>query len=179
MEQILKRILQRPHQLSVNVKGSGFFKTESPWNYNSALLYLCSLDDRIMTQTVAPRLKKWVDKIRCMNTKLFRGYSWDTRRNLFMYKLPLLVRIWKCCMALEWIRHQILTKCFTVNTFSAVFQDYLAHIIDMSDLPIRPEQVCALFGNIEDIYEFNRWVTSTNTSTLRKKERNILDRYLK
>lgn len=36
------------------------------------------------------------------------------------------------------------------------FQDYLAHIIDMSNLPIRPEQVCALFGNIEDIYEFNR-----------------------
>ncbi|KAG7233565.1 hypothetical protein INR49_006840 [Caranx melampygus] len=33
--------------------------------------------------------------------------------------------------------------------------DYLAHIIDQSDLSIRPEQVCALFGNIEDIYEFN------------------------
>lgn len=35
-------------------------------------------------------------------------------------------------------------------------QDYLAHIIDQCDLSIRPEQVCALFGNIEDIYEFNR-----------------------
>ncbi len=35
-------------------------------------------------------------------------------------------------------------------------QDYLAHIIDTADLPIKPEQVCALFGNIEDIYEFNR-----------------------
>lgn len=35
-------------------------------------------------------------------------------------------------------------------------QDYLAHIIDQSDLSIHPEQVCALFGNIEDIYEFNR-----------------------
>ncbi|KAI3364694.1 hypothetical protein L3Q82_011472 [Scortum barcoo] len=34
-------------------------------------------------------------------------------------------------------------------------QDYLAHIIDQCDLSIRPEQVCALFGNIEDIYEFN------------------------
>lgn len=43
------------------------------------------------------------------------------------------------------------------------FQDYLAHIIDMGNLPIRPEQVCDLFGNIEDIYEFNRWVTPTNT----------------
>lgn len=40
--------------------------------------------------------------------------------------------------------------------FAVFFQDYLAHIIDMSNLPIRPEQVCALFGNIEDIYEFNR-----------------------
>lgn len=39
---------------------------------------------------------------------------------------------------------------------SASSQDYLAHIIDQSDLSIRPEQVCALFGNIEDIYEFNR-----------------------
>lgn len=38
----------------------------------------------------------------------------------------------------------------------AFLQDYLAHIIDVNNLPIRPEQVCALFGNIEDIYEFNR-----------------------
>lgn len=35
-------------------------------------------------------------------------------------------------------------------------QDYLAHIIDMGNLPIGHEQVMALFGNIEDIYEFNR-----------------------
>lgn len=47
---------------------------------------------------------------------------------------------------------------------SAFLQDYLAHIIDVSNLPIRPEQVCALFGNIEDLYEFNRWVTTTKTS---------------
>lgn len=40
--------------------------------------------------------------------------------------------------------------------FLLFFQDYLAHIIDTSNLPIRPEQVCELFGNIEDIYEFNR-----------------------
>ena len=38
-------------------------------------------------------------------------------------------------------------------------QDYLAHIIDQCDLSIRPEQVCSLFGNIEDIYEFNRWLS--------------------
>lgn len=42
------------------------------------------------------------------------------------------------------------------TSLSAFLQDYLAHIIDVSNLPIRPEQVCALFGNIEDIYEFNR-----------------------
>lgn len=35
-------------------------------------------------------------------------------------------------------------------------QDYLAYIIEHSGLLIRPEQVCFLFGNIEDIYEFNR-----------------------
>lgn len=40
---------------------------------------------------------------------------------------------------------------------SSSLQDYLAHIIDQCDLSIHPEQVCALFGNIEDIYEFNRW----------------------
>lgn len=39
-------------------------------------------------------------------------------------------------------------------------QDHLAHIIDQCEqLSIRPEQVCALFGNIEDIYEFNRCST--------------------
>lgn len=40
--------------------------------------------------------------------------------------------------------------------FIFLLQDYLAHIIDTGDLSIKPEQVCALFGNIEDIYEFNR-----------------------
>lgn len=43
------------------------------------------------------------------------------------------------------------------HTHTTHTQDYLAHIIDQCDLSIRPEQVCALFGNIEDIYEFNRW----------------------
>ena len=37
-------------------------------------------------------------------------------------------------------------------------QDYLAHIIDHADLSVGPELVCSLFGNIEDIYEFNRSV---------------------
>ncbi|XP_029937726.1 pleckstrin homology domain-containing family G member 3 isoform X3 [Myripristis murdjan] len=42
-----------------------------------------------------------------------------------------------------------------VRDLRSIVEDYLAHIIDMGSLPIRPEQVCALFGNIEDIYEFN------------------------
>ncbi|XP_044021470.1 pleckstrin homology domain-containing family G member 3 isoform X3 [Siniperca chuatsi] len=42
-----------------------------------------------------------------------------------------------------------------VKDLRSIVEDYLAHIIDMNNLPIRPEQVCALFGNIEDIYEFN------------------------
>uniref|UniRef100_A0A3B1JP13 Pleckstrin homology and RhoGEF domain containing G3 n=1 Tax=Astyanax mexicanus TaxID=7994 RepID=A0A3B1JP13_ASTMX len=46
---------------------------------------------------------------------------------------------------------------YTKNSvvFFSVSQDYLAYIIDARDLPIKPEQVCSLFGNIEVIYEFN------------------------
>ncbi|XP_019130711.2 pleckstrin homology domain-containing family G member 3 isoform X5 [Larimichthys crocea] len=47
------------------------------------------------------------------------------------------------------------TERLYVRDLRSIVEDYLAHIIDMSNLPIRPEQVCALFGNIEDIYEFN------------------------
>nr|XP_015206214.1 PREDICTED: pleckstrin homology domain-containing family G member 3 isoform X2 [Lepisosteus oculatus] len=47
------------------------------------------------------------------------------------------------------------TERMYVRDLRSIVEDYLAHIIDTSDLPIRPEQVCALFGNIEDIYEFN------------------------
>ncbi|MEQ2182545.1 Pleckstrin y domain-containing G member 2, partial [Goodea atripinnis] len=36
--------------------------------------------------------------------------------------------------------------------------DYLGCIIDCGALPLKPEQVSTLFCNIEDIYEFNRWV---------------------
>ncbi|KAM8834277.1 pleckstrin homology domain-containing family G member 3-like [Synchiropus picturatus] len=42
-----------------------------------------------------------------------------------------------------------------VRDLRSIVEDYLSHIIDTSNLPIRPEQVCALFGNVEDIYEFN------------------------
>ncbi|XP_028251226.1 pleckstrin homology domain-containing family G member 3-like isoform X2 [Parambassis ranga] len=47
------------------------------------------------------------------------------------------------------------TERMYVKDLRSIVEDYLAHIIDLSNLPIRPEQVCNLFGNIEDIYEFN------------------------
>ncbi|KAK5857238.1 hypothetical protein PBY51_010496 [Eleginops maclovinus] len=47
------------------------------------------------------------------------------------------------------------TERMYVQDLRSIVEDYLAHIIDMSNLPIRPDQVCGLFGNIEDIYEFN------------------------
>ncbi|XP_034017846.1 pleckstrin homology domain-containing family G member 3 isoform X2 [Thalassophryne amazonica] len=47
------------------------------------------------------------------------------------------------------------TERMYVRDLRMIVEDYLAHIIDQTDLSIRPEQVCALFGNIEDIYEFN------------------------
>ncbi|KAJ8356311.1 hypothetical protein SKAU_G00191050 [Synaphobranchus kaupii] len=47
------------------------------------------------------------------------------------------------------------TERMYVRDLRSIVEDYLAHIIDTGDLPIRAEQVCALFGNIEDIYEFN------------------------
>ncbi|XP_046878376.1 pleckstrin homology domain-containing family G member 3 isoform X3 [Hypomesus transpacificus] len=47
------------------------------------------------------------------------------------------------------------TERMYVRDLRMIVEDYLGHIVDQADLPIRPEQVCALFGNIEDIYEFN------------------------
>ncbi|XP_073711642.1 pleckstrin homology domain-containing family G member 3 isoform X2 [Misgurnus anguillicaudatus] len=47
------------------------------------------------------------------------------------------------------------TERMYVRDLRSIVEDYLAHIIDTGDLPIGPDQVCALFGNIEDIYEFN------------------------
>ncbi|TRY84450.1 hypothetical protein DNTS_035813 [Danionella cerebrum] len=47
------------------------------------------------------------------------------------------------------------TERMYVRDLRSIVEDYLAYIIDTGDLPIKPEQVCALFGNIEDIYEFN------------------------
>nr|XP_023991046.1 pleckstrin homology domain-containing family G member 3-like isoform X2 [Salvelinus alpinus] len=47
------------------------------------------------------------------------------------------------------------TERMYVRDLRSIVEDYLAHIIDMDNLPIRPDQVSSLFGNIEDIYEFN------------------------
>ncbi|XP_057679522.1 pleckstrin homology domain-containing family G member 3-like isoform X1 [Corythoichthys intestinalis] len=42
-----------------------------------------------------------------------------------------------------------------VRDLRMIVEDYLAHIIERAEPSVRPEQVCFLFGNIEDIYEFN------------------------
>ncbi|MCJ8737034.1 hypothetical protein PDJAM_G00019240 [Pangasius djambal] len=47
------------------------------------------------------------------------------------------------------------TERMYVRDLCSIVEDYLAHIIDTRNLPIKPEQVCSLFGNIEVIYEFN------------------------
>lgn len=47
------------------------------------------------------------------------------------------------------------TERMYVMDLRSIVEDYLVHIIDTRDLPIKPEQVCSLFGNIEHIYEFN------------------------
>ncbi|XP_058468836.1 LOW QUALITY PROTEIN: pleckstrin homology domain-containing family G member 3 [Solea solea] len=47
------------------------------------------------------------------------------------------------------------TERMYVKDLRMIVEDYLSHLIDCSDVSIRPEQVCSLFGNIEDIYEFN------------------------
>ncbi|KAL3052009.1 hypothetical protein OYC64_004712 [Pagothenia borchgrevinki] len=56
--------------------------------------------------------------------------------------------------------HRVVTEIIEtertyVRDLRMIVEDYLAHIIDGCELSLRPEQVCALFGNIEDIYEFN------------------------
>uniref|UniRef100_A0A8D0EGL6 PKHG3 protein n=1 Tax=Strix occidentalis caurina TaxID=311401 RepID=A0A8D0EGL6_STROC len=40
----------------------------------------------------------------------------------------------------------------------SIVEGYLGKIIDTEEPVLRPEQVSALFGNIEDIYELSRWV---------------------
>ncbi|XP_042296986.1 pleckstrin homology domain-containing family G member 3 isoform X5 [Sceloporus undulatus] len=42
-----------------------------------------------------------------------------------------------------------------VRDLRSIVENYLGKIIDMQELLLRPEQVSALFGNIEDIYELN------------------------
>ncbi|XP_072284629.1 pleckstrin homology domain-containing family G member 3 isoform X2 [Pyxicephalus adspersus] len=47
------------------------------------------------------------------------------------------------------------TERMYVQDLRSIVEDYLGGIIDKQELPMKPEQVCALFGNIEDIYELN------------------------
>ncbi|XP_075048596.1 pleckstrin homology domain-containing family G member 3 isoform X2 [Mixophyes fleayi] len=47
------------------------------------------------------------------------------------------------------------TERMYVQDLRSIVEDYLGGIIDQQELPMKPEQVSALFGNIEDIYELN------------------------
>ncbi|XP_056402043.1 pleckstrin homology domain-containing family G member 3 [Hyla sarda] len=47
------------------------------------------------------------------------------------------------------------TERMYVQDLRSIVEDYLGGIIDKHELPMKPEQVSALFGNIEDIYELN------------------------
>lgn len=47
------------------------------------------------------------------------------------------------------------TERVYVQHLRSIVEDYLGGIIDKQELPINPDQVSALFGNIEDIYELN------------------------
>ncbi|KAK7906719.1 hypothetical protein WMY93_015331 [Mugilogobius chulae] len=58
------------------------------------------------------------------------------------------------------------TERVYVRDLKMIVQDYLGHIIDQSELSFGPEQVCALFGNIEEIYEFNRPGSSPGSDTV-------------
>ncbi|KAG7272637.1 hypothetical protein CRUP_033146 [Coryphaenoides rupestris] len=60
------------------------------------------------------------------------------------------------------------TERMYVRDLRMIVEDYLAHIIDHADLSVGPELVCALFGNIEDIYEFNSSVAAL-TECMRNK----------
>ncbi|XP_073423393.1 pleckstrin homology domain-containing family G member 3 [Dendrobates tinctorius] len=47
------------------------------------------------------------------------------------------------------------TERMYVQDLRSIVEDYLGGIIDKHELPMKPEQVSALFGNIEDIYGLN------------------------
>ncbi|XP_040189281.1 pleckstrin homology domain-containing family G member 3 isoform X3 [Rana temporaria] len=60
---------------------------------------------------------------------------------------------------LTYVERVVLEICETermyVQDLRSIVEDYLGGIIDKQELPMNPEQVSALFGNIEDIYELN------------------------
>uniref|UniRef100_S4RDD7 Uncharacterized protein n=1 Tax=Petromyzon marinus TaxID=7757 RepID=S4RDD7_PETMA len=47
------------------------------------------------------------------------------------------------------------TEQMYVKDLRSIVENYLGCIIDTPDLPLSPEEVCTLFGNIEDIYALN------------------------
>ncbi|XP_025025188.1 pleckstrin homology domain-containing family G member 3 isoform X7 [Python bivittatus] len=55
------------------------------------------------------------------------------------------------CVVLEIVE----SERMYVQDLRSIIENYLGKIIDTQELLLRPEQVSALFGNIEDIYELN------------------------
>ncbi|KAM8921335.1 pleckstrin homology domain-containing family G member 3 [Pelodytes ibericus] len=69
-----------------------------------------------------------------------------TKVNVITHKLSYVERV-----VLEIIE----TERMYVQDMRSIVEDYLGGIIDKQELPMKPEQVSALFGNIEDIYQLN------------------------
>ncbi|XP_053330670.1 pleckstrin homology domain-containing family G member 3 [Spea bombifrons] len=69
-----------------------------------------------------------------------------TKVNVITHKLSYVERV-----VLEIIE----TERMYVQDLRSIVEDYLGGIIDRQELPMKPEQVSALFGNIEDIYQLN------------------------
>uniref|UniRef100_UPI00358E88D8 pleckstrin homology domain-containing family G member 3-like n=1 Tax=Myxine glutinosa TaxID=7769 RepID=UPI00358E88D8 len=53
------------------------------------------------------------------------------------------------------VREIIETERTYVQDLRSIVEDYLGFLIDIQDLPFSRDEVFTLFGNIEDIYEFN------------------------
>ncbi|XP_063296274.1 pleckstrin homology domain-containing family G member 3 [Pelobates fuscus] len=69
-----------------------------------------------------------------------------TKVNVITHKLSYVERV---------VQEIIDTERMYVQDLRSIVEDYLGGIIDKQELPMKPEQVSALFGNIEDIYQLN------------------------
>uniref|UniRef100_A0A8C5R4N6 Pleckstrin homology and RhoGEF domain containing G3 n=1 Tax=Leptobrachium leishanense TaxID=445787 RepID=A0A8C5R4N6_9ANUR len=69
-----------------------------------------------------------------------------TKVNVITHKLSYVERV---------VQEIVDTERMYVQDLRSIVEDYLGGIIDRQELPMKPEQVSALFGNIEDIYQLN------------------------